>query len=86
MRINKEVEIDPIDEAMDIEQIFDPEDCTMVMEDYGMCHDYPCKECVDRLKESKCKNCFGEDKDKDNSWGMCRSCANQVHKDLKEVK
>ena len=39
MRINKEVEIDPIDEAMDIEQIFDPEDCTMVMEDYGECHD-----------------------------------------------
>ena len=30
------------------------DDCTMVMEDYGECHDFPCTECVHRVhKEIK---------------------------------
>ena len=37
------------DDNIDIEQVFEPEDCTMVMEDYGMCQDYPCDDCVTRF-------------------------------------
>ena len=35
----------------DIEELFEPEDCTMVMEDYGECQDYPCDDCLKRFKE-----------------------------------
>ena len=38
------------DENIDIEQVFEPADCTMVMEDYGKCQDYPCDDCVERFK------------------------------------
>ena len=38
------------DHNIDIEQVFQPEDCTMVMEDYGKCQDYPCDDCVERFK------------------------------------
>ena len=38
------------DESIDIEQVFEPEDCTMVMEDYGKCQDYPCDDCIERFK------------------------------------
>jgi hypothetical protein len=45
----KEIERNPIDFKMEIEQVFEPEDCTMVMEDYGKCQDYPCDDCVTRF-------------------------------------
>ena len=70
------------DHNIDIEQIFEPEDCTMVMEDYGKCQDYPCDDCVKRFLNSRCKNCWGEEKHKDNTWDMCKSCADEVHKEL----
>ncbi len=38
------------DENIDIEQVFEPDDCTMVMEGYGECQDYPCDDCVERFK------------------------------------
>jgi hypothetical protein len=45
------------DENIDIEQVFEPDDCTMVMEDYGKCQDYPCDDCVTRfLKNYKGDN------------------------------
>ena len=40
------------DDNIDIEQVFEPDDCTMVMEDYGKCHDYPCDDCVARFKRN----------------------------------
>jgi hypothetical protein len=36
----------------DIEELFEPDDCTMVMEDYGMCQDYPCDDCLKRFKSN----------------------------------
>ncbi len=46
-----------MDFKMEIEQVFEPEDCTMVMEDYGKCQDYPCNDCVTRfLKNYKGDN------------------------------
>ena len=39
------------DESIDIEQVFEPEDCTMYNENYGICqNDYPCDDCVERFK------------------------------------
>ena len=37
------------DDNIDIDQVFDPDDCTMYNEDYGICHDYPCNDCVTRF-------------------------------------
>jgi len=58
--IEEEIEKNPIDFKMDIEQAFDPDDCTMVMENYGKCHDYPCDDCVTRFiknyKEEEIEN------------------------------
>ena len=46
-----EMERNPIDFKMDIEQVFEPEDCTMYNENYGICqNDYPCDDCVERFK------------------------------------
>ena len=70
------------DHNIDIEQVFEPEDCTMIMEDYGKCQDYPCDDCTKRFLNKMCKNCWEEEKDKDNTWDMCKACAIQVHKDL----
>ena len=78
----EERERNPIDFKMDIEQVFEPEDCTMVMEDYGKCQDYPCNDCTKRFLNNRCKNCWEEEKAKDNTWDMCKACAIQVHKDL----
>ena len=40
------------DENIDIEQGFEPEDCTMYNENYGICqNDYPCDDCLKRFKE-----------------------------------
>ena len=61
----KEIERNPIDFKMEIEQVFEPEDCTMVMEDYGKCQDYPCDDCTKRFLNSRCKNCWEEEKAKD---------------------
>ena len=47
----EEINKNPIDFKMDIEQVFEPDDCTMVMEDYGKCQDYPCDDCVKRFKK-----------------------------------
>ena len=71
-----------MDFKMEIEQVFEPEDCTMVMEDYDKCQDYPCDDCIKRFLNSRCKNCWGEEKHKDNTWDMCKSCADEVHKEL----
>ena len=36
----------------DIEELFEPEDCTMYNESYGICqNDYPCNDCLKRFKE-----------------------------------
>ena len=51
------------DENIDIEQAeismenlvdFEPDDCTMVMEGYGKCQDYPCDDCVERKSYNQC--------------------------------
>ena len=35
----------------DIEELFEPEDCTMYNENYGICqNDYPCDDCLKRFK------------------------------------
>ena len=72
------------DENIDIEQVFEPEDCTMVMEDYGKCQDYPCNDCTKRFLNNRCKNCWIDEKHKDNTWNMCKGCADEVHKEIKE--
>lgn len=33
---------------------FEPDDCTMVMEGYGKCQDYPCDDCVERKSYNQC--------------------------------
>jgi hypothetical protein len=50
------------DESIDIEEVFEPEDCTMVMEAYGPCHDYICDECALRFKQNYCTSCELEHK------------------------
>tara|TARA_Y100001963_G_scaffold4436_1_gene5821 strand:- start:31 stop:234 length:204 start_codon:yes stop_codon:yes gene_type:complete len=53
--IEEEIEKNPIDFKMDIEQAFEPDDCIMVMENIfsnsmeDLCHDYPCNDCVTRF-------------------------------------
>lgn len=42
------------DESIDIEQGFEPDDCTMYNENYGICHDYPCDDCVERKSYNQC--------------------------------
>ena len=74
-----------MDFKMEIEQVFEPEDCTMVIEDYGKCQDYPCNDCIKRWLNKMCKNCWEEEKHKDNTWDMCKSCADGVHKDLEDL-
>ena len=77
------------DHNIDIEQVFEPEDCTMYNENYGVCqNDYPCDDCVKRFLNNRCKNCWEEEKHKDNTWDMCKSCADEVHKELsyEEIK
>ena len=39
------------DESIDIEQVFEPDDCTNYNESYAVC-DYPCDDCVKTLKNS----------------------------------
>ena len=79
----KEMKKNPIDFKMEIEQVFEPEDCTMYNENYGVCqNDYPCDDCVKRFLNKMCKNCWEEEKAKDNTWNMCKSCADEVHKEL----
>ena len=39
------------DENIDIEQVFEPDDCTNYNESYAVC-DYPCDDCVKTLKNS----------------------------------
>ena len=77
-----EMEKNPIDFKMEIEQVFQPDDCTMVMKDYGQCQDYPCDDCTKRFLDKMCKNCWEEEKAKDNLWEMCKPCADVVHKEL----
>ena len=38
----------------DIEELFEPDDCTMVMKNYGKCYDYPCDDCVERKSYNQC--------------------------------
>ena len=35
----------------EVEEMFnlDDRDCTMVIESYGQCHDFPCTDCVNRI-------------------------------------
>ena len=44
----------PFDDShiSEIEKVFEPDDCTMYNENYGICHDYPCDDCKKTLKNS----------------------------------
>jgi len=37
------------DENIDIEQVFEPDDCTNYNESYDVCN-YPCEDCIERFK------------------------------------
>ena len=50
----------------ELEEFFEPEDCTMVMEGYGKCQDYPCNDCMKRCKSSLITQKIWEDIDKRN--------------------
>ena len=42
------------DETSEIEKVFEPDDCTMYNENYGICHDYPCDDCLDAKSYNQC--------------------------------
>ena len=39
------------DESIDVEQVFEPDDCTNYNESYAVC-DHPCDDCIKTLKNS----------------------------------
>ena len=52
----------------ELEEFFEPEDCTMVMEDYGKCQDYPCDDCLKRFKSNLIAQKMWEDINRRNEW------------------
>ena len=44
-RPKQKITIEEVEEMFDL----DDRDCTMVIESYGQCHDFPCTDCVHRI-------------------------------------